>query len=339
MPNYTEEELLAMSAGYPAYDVADKPKYFSAEGYETPPPPDFPVDGPATTVYDARSAMSGEAPQAMPAPLNDMTGSYDQPERPLTPMLTNVPATRDTAVANDREVKFMPPPKPTEAQMSHATKWGQKKGMIAELIGKQYGIRPDAPPPLNNPVAMKAWTLANVKYKEAHTETQKLEERAYRESREDLRDTRRDERDANREAKRDERDAAKEEAKANKPLTPSERIRLGDYVAAITKGNADPNPSDLAVINDLADRGGYEFKKVTKTSPITRGIPGIDWFDKKSTETTTQWQLVPKSGAAASPNGMSKSSVKSDTHVLSGQKAGRYKIGGKEVKWDGSKEI
>jgi len=291
MANYTEEELLAMSAGYPAYDVADKPKYFSAEGYETPPPSDFPVDGPATTVYDAQSAISGEAPQAMPAPLNDMTGSYDQPERPLTPMLTNVPATRDTAVANDREVKFMPPPKPTEAQMSHATKWEQKKGMIAELIGKQYGIRPDAPPPLNNPVAMKAWTLANVKYKEAHTETQKLEERAYRESREDLRDTRRDERDANREAKRDERDAAKE---ANKKPSVSDIAAVSNMLTDKDGKPKNLSDNDVTSIGAMADRIGYKLEKWTGKRAVGFWGGGGEPFN--------EYHLVPKSSAAAKTN-------------------------------------
>lgn len=140
---------------------------------------------------------------------------------------------------------------------------------------------------------------------QAEKKADKVEDRTYREGREDFRDTKRDERDDKRDAKRIEAEDRREDKKIeaedrryNRPLTPGERVKLTDWVASINKEGKELSITDQATISDMAARDGNEFKKVWAGRSAVRGIPGIDalnWGGKDKYE----WQLVPKSGNAS----------------------------------------
>jgi len=67
--------------------------------------------------------------------------------------------------------------------------------------------------------------------------------------------------------------------------------RLSDMVAIATEGGKEPSVSDIAVIQDMADKTGYEFKKLTgKTAERYLFSKDWSWGGKE----TSQWQLVPK---------------------------------------------
>jgi len=81
-------------------------------------------------------------------------------------------------------------------------------------------------------------------------------------------------------------------ASKEKETTSVDLKRLSDIVAIATAEGQEPSASDIVVIQEMADKAGYEFKKLTGKS-AEYGLPFIDkslWGGKE----TSQWQLVPK---------------------------------------------
>jgi len=99
-----------------------------------------------------------------------------------------------------------------------------------------------------------------------------------------------------------------------KPSTSVDLKRLSDMVAIATRdkgGNlVEPSVSDVAIISDMADKAGYEFKKLTGKS-AEYGLPGIDkplWGGKE----TSEWRLVPKGSEKSTASAVSESDLIKD---------------------------
>lgn len=69
--------------------------------------------------------------------------------------------------------------------------------------------------------------------------------------------------------------------------------RLSDMIAIATEGGKEPSAIDIAVIQDMADKAGYEFKKLITGKTAERYLFNKDW--SWGGKETSQWQLVPKS--------------------------------------------